>query len=184
MNFVIIYPDHDVASDRCQTIIWSNAGLQLFDYKFKWNRNANMGHLQGPIMGEWVRSVGAKFRYLNIYFQFPICKSTIPWASYQIRKLWFAHAPGIPGTFFPPPTSKETVSKRSRHASRHVLHARAVMHVRIANPREKRSRHFRCMHNPQLSVSGMRPMPEANQNLFWSGLGRSHPEKNNYWTPL
>ena len=141
-------------------------------------------HLQGPIMGEWVRSVGAKFRYLNIYFQFPICKSTIPWASYQIRKLWFAHAPGIPGTFFSPPTSKETASKRSWHASRHVLHARAVMHFRIANPRGKRSQHFRRMHNPQLSVSGERPTPEADQNLFWSGLGRSQPEKNNYWTPL
>ena len=23
-------------------------------------------------------------------------------------KLWVAHAPGMPGTFFPPPTSKET----------------------------------------------------------------------------
>ena len=31
-------------------------------------------------------------------------------------KLGLAHAPG---TFSPPPTSKETASKRSRHASRH-----------------------------------------------------------------
>ena len=37
---------------------------------------------------------------------------------------------------FPPPsTSKETACWRSRHASRHVRHARAVMHVGIANPR-------------------------------------------------
>ena len=50
-----------------------------------------------------------------------------------------AHASG---TFSPPPISKETTSWRSRHASRHVRHARAVMHVRIANPRwrGKRSR--------------------------------------------
>ena len=34
--------------------------------------------------------------------------------------------------FPPPPISKETVSWRSRHASRHVRHARAVMHVGIA----------------------------------------------------
>ena len=43
-------------------------------------------------------------------------------------KLWVAHAPGMPGTFSLPPTSKETASLRSRHA-------RAVMHVGIANPR-------------------------------------------------
>ena len=28
---------------------------------------------------------------------------------------WVAHAPGMPGTFCPPPTSNQTVSKRSRH---------------------------------------------------------------------
>ena len=49
-------------------------------------------------------------------------------------KLWFAHAPGMPGTFSPPQISKEIASQRSRHASRHVRHARAVMHVGIANP--------------------------------------------------
>ena len=46
-----------------------------------------------------------------------------------------AHAPGMPGIFSPPPTSKETAGKRSRYASRHVRHARAVMHVGITNPR-------------------------------------------------
>ena len=50
-------------------------------------------------------------------------------------KLRVAHAPGMPGTFSPPPTSKETASLRSRHASRHVRDARAMMHVGIANPR-------------------------------------------------
>ena len=39
----------------------------------------------------------------------------------------------MPGTFSPSPTSKETASKQSRHASRHVRHARALMHVGIAN---------------------------------------------------
>ena len=48
-----------------------------------------------------------------------------------------AYAPGM--------TLKETASSRSRHASRHVRHARAVTHVGIANPhwRGKRSRHSR-----------------------------------------
>ena len=46
-----------------------------------------------------------------------------------------AHAQEMPGTFSPLPNSKETASSRSRHASRHARHARAVMHVEIANPR-------------------------------------------------
>ena len=56
-------------------------------------------------------------------------------------KLWVAHALGMPGTFCPPPNWTETANKRSRHASRLVRHARAVMHVGIANPqcRGKRS---------------------------------------------
>ena len=75
-------------------------------------------------------------------------------------KLWVAHAPGMPGMFSPLPTSKETASKRSRHASRHVRHARAMMHVGIANPRRRgnRSRHSRRMRNLQFYVSGKRPM--------------------------
>ena len=46
------------------------------------------------------------------------------------------------------------------HASRHVRHARAVMHVGIANPRcrGKRSRRTR---NPHFYASGKRPMAIA-----------------------
>ena len=33
-----------------------------------------------------------------------------PWTSYKIRKLRVAHAPGMPGTFSPPPTLMETAS--------------------------------------------------------------------------
>ena len=50
-------------------------------------------------------------------------------------KSWGVHAPGMPGTFSPTPTSKKTASSRSRHASQHVRHARVVMHVGIAKPR-------------------------------------------------
>ena len=75
-------------------------------------------------------------------------------------KLRIAHAPGMPATFSPPSTSKENDSKRSRHAFRHMRHARAVMHVGITNPRwrGKRSRHSRRMRNPQFYVSDKRPM--------------------------
>ena len=57
----------------------------------------------------------------------------------------------------PPLTSKETASYRFRHVSRHVRHASAVMHVKIAEPRwrGKRSRHSRW---PQFYVSGKRPV--------------------------
>ena len=51
------------------------------------------------------------------------------------RYVEIAHATGMPGTFLQPPTSKVTASWRSQHASRHVRHLRAMMHVGIANPR-------------------------------------------------
>ena len=80
----------------------------------------------------------------------------------RYAKLRVAHAPGMPRTFSPPPTSKETASERSRHASRHVRHARAVMPVGIANPRwqGKPSRHSRRMSNPPFYVSDKRSMAE------------------------
>ena len=76
----------------------------------------------------------------------------------RYAELRAAHASGMPGMFSPPPTSKETASWRFRHASRHVRHARAVMHVGIANPQwhGKRSRHSRRIRNSQLYVSGKR----------------------------
>ena len=86
-------------------------------------------------------------------------------------KLRVVHAPGMPGTFSLPPTSMETASKRSRHASRHVRHAPVVMHVGIANPRRwgKRSRHTQRMRNPQFYVSGKRSMQSGfcmkNRNI-------------------
>ena len=90
-----------------------------------------------------------------------LCDDYGPLARYV--KLRVAHAPGMPGTFSPPPTSNETAIKRSRHASRHVRDARAVMHVGIANMRwwGKRSRHSRGMRNTQFCVSDKRPIGVA-----------------------
>ena len=66
----------------------------------------------------------------------------------------------MPGTFSPSSTSKETASCRSRHASWHVLDARAVMHVGIAKVRwrGKRPRYSRRMRSPQFYVPGKRPI--------------------------
>ena len=54
-------------------------------------------------------------------------------------KLWIVHALGMRRTFYPPLTTKETASERSRHATRHVRHAHGVMHVGIANPRWRKN---------------------------------------------
>ena len=75
-------------------------------------------------------------------------------------KLLVAHAPGMPGTFSPPPR----VSDPGMH------HGTCVTHVPWCTPRSltkgflrcrwrgKRSRHFRRMRNPQLYISGKRPI--------------------------
>ena len=90
-------------------------------------------------------------------------KFQIHWPLTRYAKLWVVHAPGMPGTFSQCHRLQRTASQRSRHASRHVRHARAVMHVGIANSRwrGKCSRHSRRMRNPQFCVSGKKPMDNA-----------------------
>ena len=69
-------------------------------------------------------------------------------ASYRMRKIAGSACAGNAENVFP-----ATEFKGSRHA-------RAVMHVGIANLRwrGKRSRHSRPMRNPQFYVSGKRPI--------------------------
>ena len=67
------------------------------------------------------------------------------WASYQIRKLWVVHAPGMPGTFSPLPrvANMTCITARARLLSdkkpmcflSDCGHVRAVMPARIANSR-------------------------------------------------
>ena len=80
------------------------------------------------------------------------------WASYQIRKIADCACAGNAGDVFPATDFKGNCGLASRHASRHVCHARAVMHDGIANPRwrGKRSRHSRRMRNPQFYISDKR----------------------------
>ena len=75
-------------------------------------------------------------------------------------KLRVAHAPGMPGTFYPPPTLKETTSKRYQHVWRHVRPTHAMVHVGIASLwwRGKRSQLSRRVGNPKFYASGKRPM--------------------------
>ena len=93
-------------------------------------------------------------------------------------KLRVAHAPGIPGTFCPPLTSKGTPCYRSRrHHCTCVTHVPGcILHVGIASPRwqGKRSWHSRRMHNPQFYVSGKRPMAWCCQAqvITWTGVDK------------
>ena len=88
------------------------------------------------------------------------CRYLAAWASYQIRKIAGAHAPGMPGTFSPPP----------RVSDPDIHHGTCVTHVPWCMPgsltggfrwirqRGKRSRHSRRMRNSQFYTSGKRPM--------------------------
>ena len=98
------------------------------------------------------------------------------WPLTRYVNLRVAHAPGIPGTFSPPPISKETDSYRSRHVSRHVRYARAVMHVGIPKPRwrGKRCRHSWRMRNPQFEISGKKPITPRNKKHENQHTNRLH----------
>ena len=54
--------------------------------------------------------------FFSIYSQQMPHTLSVPQTSIRYVKLRVAHAPGMPGTFFPPPTLKATASKRSRYA--------------------------------------------------------------------
>ena len=89
-------------------------------------------------------------------------KAMYLWASYQIRKIAGC---ACAGNVFPATDFNETASYQPRHAKRHVRHARAVMHVGIANPwwQRKRSWHSRRMRNPQCYVSSLRPIADMSK---------------------
>ena len=100
------------------------------------------------------RIIPAKLRYKILSVR------EVPWASCQIRKIAGAHAPGMPGTFSPPP----------RVSDPDIHHGTCVTHVPWCMPgslisgflwsrrRGKRSWHSRHMRNLQFYVSGKRPV--------------------------
>ena len=75
-------------------------------------------------------------------------------------KLRVAHVPGMPGTFSPPPL----ISDPDMHRGTCVTHVPGCMPGSLISGffwnqrRGKRSRHSRRMRNPQVYVSGKRPM--------------------------
>ena len=121
--------------------------------------------LQNKVIGRCMVSLFLKGFWLRFGYESVISVVvwdviTLPWVSYQIRKIAGCACAGNAGHVFP----HRRLQWKSRHASRHVRHARAVMHVGIAYPRcrGKHSRHSRLMRNPQFYVSGKRPIPWIN----------------------
>ena len=114
--------------------------------------------MMSPCPLEWWRIIDNKNTY-----SWPQGQQVLNGPLTRYVTLWDAHAPGMPWTFSPPPILKEIASYRSRHASRHVRDARAVMDVGIANPRWRgnRSWHSRRMRNTQFCVYGKRPMEQG-----------------------
>ena len=111
-----------------------------FWFKFHWNLYPS-GSFVPHWCRKWLDAELAASHYLNwswyiwlTHIHVALSLSELTYGSLaRYVKMLVAHAPGMPGTFSTPPTSKETSNWRSRHASRHVRHARAVMHVGITN---------------------------------------------------
>ena len=130
-----------------------------------------LGTLRGMIDMQWFNHIFLmSFFWGNVSFWSVYLSSMVngdflshdPLASYQICKIAGCACAGNAGNVYPAPTSKETASWRSRHASQHVRRARAVMHVGIAKSRwrGKRFRHSLRMRSLQFYVSGKRPIVE------------------------
>ena len=98
------------------------------------------------------------------WFIINICSGNGPLASYV--KLWVAHAPGMPGTFSPPPR----VSDPDMHHGTCVTHVSWCMPGSLSSGflwsrwRGERSRYSRRTRNPQFYVSGKRSMPSRYLN--------------------
>ena len=90
-------------------------------------------------------------------------------------KLRVAHAPGMPGTFSPPPR----VSDADMYRGTCVTHVPWCMPGSLtcsffwSQWREKRSRPSRRMRNPQRYVSGKRPMERKLLLPFYSPCSRA-----------
>ena len=82
--------------------------------------------------------------------------------------LQVAHAPGMPGTFFPPPQDSDP----DMHHGTCVTHVPWCMSGSLTSGflwsrwRGKRSRHSRCMRNPQFYVSGKRPIATTKHMII------------------
>ena len=116
--------------NRYQTVILTNGGLQWLDHwqyctlkifiknaHFVKNISWKMSSANWPSFCLGPSVLGAN-HVRTTYFSKYRPQYHGPLARYA--NLLVVHAPGMPGTSSPPPTSKETAGSRSRHASGHV----------------------------------------------------------------
>ena len=122
--WICVYNTIDSITCRSSTAVISY--LRSFGNKHWHPQNVSITWLDG----NWFLPVPL-YTTIHIAHNLSVCALSSPLTRYE--KLRVAHAPGMPGTFSPTPTSNYTASKRSLHTSRHVPHARVVMHGGIAN---------------------------------------------------
>ena len=130
----------------CNTDRWWSISCELREASGTGDRSVN------SYMASCMRNIGLTATALTQILS--------EWASCQIRELRVADAPGIPGTFSPPPR----VSDPDMHHGMCVTHVPWCMSRSLTSGfvwsrwRVKRSRHSRRMCHPQFFVSGKRPM--------------------------
>ena len=101
--------------------------------------------------------------WIDVYFQMSVRLIHGPLAKYA--NLRVAHAPGMPGTFSPPPR----VSDPDMHHGTCVMHVPGCMLRSLTSGflwrlwRGKRSRHSRRMRNPQFYLCGKRPIGDHSE---------------------
>ena len=111
----------------------------------------------------------SKFKWSNCYIFSQDTAAMLPWHGPLVRyvKLRVAHAPGMPGTFSPPPR----VSDPDMHHSTLGSLTSGFLWSRL---REKRSRHSWCMRNPQFY--GKKRLVQPNQEMQQTKF----PSKSNF----
>ena len=149
---------HDVEM-KCQTQCWHCLHMK--------NLNSYLDYLLIFVCKHRVRRMhGVKSTWLVTYG---------PLAKYV--KLWVAHAPGMPGTFYPLPR----VSDPDMHYGTCMTHVPWCMPGSLTSGvcgsrcRGKRSRHSRRMRNPQFYVSGKGPMTGRFNGFLWTAW--QHPQE-------
>ena len=109
----------------------------------------------------------------------PFSRVSVPLSQGRLAryaKLWVVHAPGMPGTFSPPPR----ISDPTTHVP-WCMPGLLTSGSLWSRWRGKRSRHSRRMRNPQFYVSGKRPLVVCrNISIFYPkdkiGLLDWHPQ--------
>ena len=85
-------------------------------------------------------------------------------------KLWDAHAPGVPGTFFPPPRVGDPDMHHGTCEMPWCMPGSVTSGFLVSRCRGKRSQHSRRMRNPQFYASGKKAMSAEERQEFLSGI--------------